>query len=320
MSFYVTLPSNSSSNSYNNNSTTYYRTDFQEPLEFQSEYEVAVAEAIYKLSWFLPIGNLIYSYTESLAVQKFEIIPITFHDGDTILKFLERVNLSIQEHIIIKKYNERYDHFLNNEKIKSNRKNEIGFKPLILPENRFPRIQYDLKNKSNNLFVINDIRTTEIEFKNAPMLKYSDENLFIQFLNKEHTLQFKGKISELLKTNDEEIWSSNKKEINFVNINNKGKINSTQQISLVDTLFVYTDIIDYQYVGSEKMPLLRNIVIDYNTTQKTMWVHYDFPHYFRVNKTSINTILIDIRDDNGNKISFDDGYIIIKLHFRPRKI
>ena len=86
---------------------------------------------------------------------------------------------------------------------------------------------------------------------------------------------------------------------------------------MVGTLYIYTDIIDYQLVGSTRIPLLRNLVLDYNSTRKTIWVHYDQPHYLRVNKTEIRSILIDIRDDKGNKILFDSGSITIKLHFRP---
>lgn len=95
------------------------------------------------------------------------------------------------------------------------------------------------------------------------------------------------------------------------------RINQFSLISLIGVLYIYTDIIDYQLVGTGRIPLLRNIVLDYNSSRKTIWVHYDQPHYLRVNQTEIRSILIDIRDDNGNKILFDSGSITLKLHFKP---
>ena len=60
------------------------------------------------------------------------------------------------------------------------------------------------------------------------------------------------------------------------------------------------------------------IYLAYNY-QKTIWTHYDSPHYLRVNKTLIETIKIHIRDEQGNKVLFEDSNIIAKLHFRPKK-
>jgi hypothetical protein len=306
MSFYVTLPSNAVSTSNPDNTTTYYRTQFEDKIILDSDYEVAIVEVIYNLSWFLPVGSIKYKYEGET-----ETIPIIFHDGDTIKKCIEKINLVIQEHIIIKKYNERHRLFLENEARR--------IKTTNLPDNKFPRSSYNADNKGNNLLVINDIRTNEKEYLSSPMLRCTDEEIFIQFSNAIHSLQFIGQISEILNTDNYRIYKSEKNETNFVKVNEE-RVNPNELISLVGTLYIYTDIIDYQFVGEKQMPLLRNIVIDYNTTQRTTWAHYDSPHYMRVNKKSISSILIDIRDENGNKILFDHGSLIIKLHFRPKRV
>ena len=80
MSFYVTLPSNAVSTSNPDNTTTYYRTQFEDKIILDSDYEVAIVEVIYNLSWFLPVGSIKYKYEGET-----ETIPIIFHDGDTIL-------------------------------------------------------------------------------------------------------------------------------------------------------------------------------------------------------------------------------------------
>ena len=152
------------------------------------------------------------------------------------------------------------------------------------------------------------------------MLKYSNENVFLQFANTFHTIEFKGRICEILKTNEYTVFKGSKNDLNYIPVNTIEKINQYSLITLVGVLYIYTDIIDYQLVGSGRIPLLRNVVLDYNESRKTTWVHYDQPHYLRVNQTEIRSILIDIRDENGNKILFDSGSITIKLHFRPTQI
>ena len=304
MSFYVTLPSNAVSSTNKNNTTTCYRTDFDDRIILNSNYEVGVVEVIYKLSWFLPVGSIRYSYSK----DKYENIPIVFHDGDSIKKCIEKINLSMQEYVIIKIYNQRYQKFIDNVDPK-----------IILDEKLYPRSSYNIENKNNNLQVVDDIRKNENEYIKIPMIRINNDELFIQFSNMMYTLKFNGQLAEILNTDENQIFSnvSEKYETFFVKINSKERVNSEEIISLVGTLYIYTDIIEHQYVGQNRMPLLRNIVIDYNTNQRTTWTHYDVPHYIKVNKTEISSILIDIRDEYGNKILFDNGSLIIKLHFRP---
>ena len=89
--------------------------------------------------------------------------------------------------------------------------------------------------------------------------------------------------------------------------------------NIIQSLFVYCDIIDYQFVGNAYVPLLRNVVVE-NSFPKTAIVHYDNPHYVNINKSEINTIHVEIRDDTGQNIKFDKGKVIIKLHFRPKRV
>ena len=301
MSFYVTLPSNSDS-SDPENTTTNYTTYYKETIKLPGEYEVALVEAIYNLSWFLPVGSILYSFSELNKTPEFETIPIIFHDGDSIIKLIEKLNTRLQEYVLIKKYNERYKLYKENEEMTFKNKDNPLYKNLILPETTFPSSIY---GTNNNLSVINDIKIKETEYVQLPMLKYSNEELFFQFSNTFHTLKFKGQICDILKTNESDIFSSEQKVLNYVKINTLEKINQFSIISLVGALYIYTNIIDYQFVGSGRIPLLRNIVLDYNSTRKTTWIHYDMPHYLRVNQTEIRSILIDIRDDKGNKILFD---------------
>ena len=84
------------------------------------------------------------------------------------------------------------------------------------------------------------------------------------------------------------------------------------------SLYVYTDIVDPQFVGDVKVPLLRivNIQGDYGTS-----VHTSFRNlqYVPVKVNSFETIEMDIKNDRNENVSFESGKSIATLHFRLRR-
>lgn len=84
------------------------------------------------------------------------------------------------------------------------------------------------------------------------------------------------------------------------------------------TLYLYTDIIDYQSVGDVFVPLLTTVHID-GEPNKIVSVRYDKPHYVRVNKSTITEITIEVKDDQNQDVRFTYGKVVAKLHFRPVK-
>lgn len=84
------------------------------------------------------------------------------------------------------------------------------------------------------------------------------------------------------------------------------------------SLFIYSDIIEYQSVGDYYVPLLRCVHIA-GEKHKVVSVRYDKPHYAAVNKTSINEITIQVKDDQNQEVNFSYGKVCAKLHFRPVK-
>ena len=84
------------------------------------------------------------------------------------------------------------------------------------------------------------------------------------------------------------------------------------------SLYVYTDIVDPQFVGDVKVPLLRivNIQGDYGTN-----VHTSFRNlqYGPVKVNSFETIEMNIKNDRNENVSFESGKSIATLHFRLRR-
>jgi hypothetical protein len=317
---YITLPSNEKDTN-TENTTTRYITNFDQPIKLDGLYEIALVEAIYKQSWFVPVGFVNYSYSELGTPVNWIKIPILFYDSENIIHFCKRINDQMKTFILVKIYNSRFEL----SKIIKNLKNEND-KETKFDETLYPKTEYDLSNKiKNKQSVIEDIKKNEREYVDSPTLIYHNKHIIIEFKNKIQAVTFEGDIASILKC---EIFNNIINESKVFNASNNlnqtslleceiDLIDATQAIYLLGTLFIYSDIADYVYYGSRMMPLLRTLVIDYKTPGRTLISHFDTPHYIKINKEEINSILIDIRDQEGRKIYFDNSQIAIKLHYRP---
>jgi hypothetical protein len=92
-------------------------------------------------------------------------------------------------------------------------------------------------------------------------------------------------------------------------------------ISEFSNFYIYSDIVEYQYVGNEQAPLLRivptgEIVREMNFTSKI----FDSPHYIPVARNNIDTIEIDIRNHLGDPVYFTNGEVVVKLHFKRKSL
>ena len=83
------------------------------------------------------------------------------------------------------------------------------------------------------------------------------------------------------------------------------------------SIYVYLDIIKNQYVGHVKVPLLRIIPIT-SKYGDVSCIKYDKPHFISLNRSNIQTIEINLKDDTGEFISFEAGKAIVTLVFRRK--
>ena len=84
------------------------------------------------------------------------------------------------------------------------------------------------------------------------------------------------------------------------------------------SMYVDTDIVDAQFVGDVKVPLLRivNIEGEYGNT-----VHASFRNlqYVPVKVNSFETVEVNIKNDQNENVSFEFGKSIATLHFRQKR-
>ena len=84
----------------------------------------------------------------------------------------------------------------------------------------------------------------------------------------------------------------------------------------INTLYLYTDVICNQPVGDISAPLLRIVPVPHRRAGEIVTFTYQTPHYLPVKSKYIDTIQVDIRSDFGEKVPFQSGKLVIKLHFR----
>lgn len=89
-------------------------------------------------------------------------------------------------------------------------------------------------------------------------------------------------------------------------------------INLVDSLYVYSDVVQSSLVGDVMAPLLR-IVPVVGSYGEMCHIEYIKPVYFPVAKLTFSTIEIYITDSAGRKIKFRHGKTTVMLHFRRKK-
>ena len=235
MSFYVTLPSNSSMEFYPDNVITNFTTQLKIPIKFDVPYEVALVEISFNQSWKKKLGYLNFSFNGSQ--YKFIVEP---GDGELFEATIERLNKKLQDTMI----------------------------PLYIVH---------LSRAKPNINVA--IETEKFkQSQDFPKIIYKDKLLRFE-CNPTSFFKFEGYVASFLNVIDQEL-DTNTKPIPIENITLTG----TQAI------YVYTDIVDFQFVGDSFAPLLRTVVTQEDKASVSC-VRYDNPHYVPV---KINSDLFNV--------------------------
>jgi hypothetical protein len=248
MSFYVTLPSNASQADYENKTKTNFKTKLKLPVYLEGNYEVALVEFMYPVSWkyrkdgriSISIDELIIDYT------------IEFYIYESLPEMMKRIN------------------------------DDFNLMQIVCS------ISYDPITRRIYLFIPPEVVFTF--FDEVHLTLGFTKTIYRGTQNKNSNIRAPY-ISEIVKLN----------------------------ISELGNFYIYSDIVEYQYVGNEQTPLLRivptgDVVKEMNFTSKI----YDSNHYIPVARNNIDTIEIDIRNHLGDPVNFTKGEVVVKLHFKRK--
>ena len=86
-------------------------------------------------------------------------------------------------------------------------------------------------------------------------------------------------------------------------------------------IYIYCDLCAPIRVGDVLVPLLRTIEVPSSKDWgRVSCIRFQRPMYIPVNKSSFNSIKIELYDDTGRSITFSEGRTIVTLHLRPRRL
>jgi hypothetical protein len=83
----------------------------------------------------------------------------------------------------------------------------------------------------------------------------------------------------------------------------------------IHALYIYCDLLQFTHVGDIKAPLLR-VVDSGGEAGDVVTRYYERPRYVPLQKKNFDSVEIVIRDDLGEKIQFENGKVLLTLHFR----
>ena len=85
----------------------------------------------------------------------------------------------------------------------------------------------------------------------------------------------------------------------------------------LQTLFVHCNLVQPQLVGDQSVPLLRTVAVKGHAGD-VVAESFTNVHYMGVERSSFQEIEIHITDDTGKTITFQQGRVIVKLHFKRK--
>lgn len=290
------LPSNVKSEYYEN-TITKFKTKLAAPIQLDGEWEVGLSNISYTKSWDLKSEQGIIHLIAYDKEAEFELIEnfieINFSNQTDIEMLVDLINDSVGE----KKSKDQLNYFL----------------PQLILHEKFGKIEmkFGMRNSGICLFKFSKNLSKFLGFDNDLIDKTFRE---IENNYKKHFNDTLGSFTQF-KDDVKTRWKPGE-ELNYgrISIFSHSPFNFNPDIN---NLFVYCDIIKPNFVGNDMEPLLRIVGVPSDARYKEE-VRESFIdiHYHPLSTNYIESIEIDIKDEDKNPIPFQFGRTIVELHFR----
>lgn len=84
----------------------------------------------------------------------------------------------------------------------------------------------------------------------------------------------------------------------------------------IDSIYVYCDLVEHQLVGDTQVPLLRIVPVKGNIGESITKTFNHIQYLAVRGGEAIQTVEIEMRDDIGRPITFENGRVVVVLHLR----
>lgn len=319
--FQITLPSNASCSYFPENLATNYNTRLVHPLDLQGEWEVAVMDIQYPCSWNNIANDTMVAFAavpvdEAKFEDAFPALPV---QGDVMR---EQFQAHLVRTLAMRAKSEDYNRYSV----------ERDNTRVLIRSGRIPH-KYFNSNADICAWLVQLFNKKMSGLGQGAQMGYVYEES-----TEKVTLYFE-------KTKKVEIWTNNsalfdmlgfteyeKTNTNFAPVNDDGKVdrqptqvytlyhpfksNKPARFPSIQSLFIYSDIIEPQMVGDTKATLLGVAPVEYQAEKVNYWP-FNPPYYIPLAKTCFETIEILICNDRGNPVDFaPNAKVVCRLHFR----
>lgn len=281
--FYLTLPSNSSQKYFPNNTLTDYTTKLASTVELTNEWEVGLAEIMFPRSWCtIPKSGLLIDidFSQCNVKPMFAALKVIKIHREMLTELENPMNRKVKMYVNGGFYHsmEELTHELNQAAYRAFSTWSEFFDENIGP----PTFHYKSIAKRIHITV--------------------PSGMSIKFPHALESIIGLGPTQNPICNATQE------------NTTYRGDLSCNLQAG-IHALYVYCDLLQFTYVGDIKAPLLR-VVDSGGEAGDVVTRYYERPRYIPLQKKNFDSIQIDIRDDLGEKIQFENGKVLLTLHFR----
>lgn len=280
--FHLTLPANID-NKQHDNTLTHYYTKLATPLELDETYEVALADISLTYSWKNLTQNqtvwLVDDGNEPKTIDTAKELKKCKYGAPYVIPAGHYGSVAHLSNVIQQEYLSR-----NLKEIKQGVTLTAGQRRI----NSWPVLEYDANNnrvyqKPGELRALAGGKAEKLHLKLSPDLRA---------------------LLGMDPTSTEIISEGFGPDFN-------GNINS---------VFVYSNIVQHSIVGDQSAQLLRLVHLPANRRYgQNLNPSLDRLQYCSLQLHTFQEIEIELRDDTGQHLKFDNGRVIVTLHFRKKK-
>lgn len=293
--FYVTLPSNVKSSE--NNTIAEYTTQLKKRINFNrnEKWKVGLAEITYTKSWYNIRNNIKIAYFNNQGeylspstyqihekngvpdtMKFFMIKPTYFQNIESLINELDKVMKGELDHLFEEPPSIQYDNF----------RHRVRITPGVLKNQFF----YPLFTDEVNL-ILGLVDTKKLTLYDSIVKKIADSKPMNE---------------------KEKKWLT---QI-FPNSTYEGE-RCVELNAAMGSIYVYCNIIDHSIVGDEYVQLLKIVKVPNQLNfGDNVNIQYDIPHYIPLQTNTIDSIVLELRDDTSELIPFEFGRVTIKLAFK----
>lgn len=303
MSFYLTLPSDSSEEYFPANVATHFHTFLSEQMDLSGEWLVGLCEITYPHTW----NNVEEDYKMYYKIENdasnyktFSIPPGYYTSMFDIVNALPHDDFV--KHVLI---------YYNNR----SRKVSCEFSPFVVDIGFSPQLAFLLGYGESSYLAEKNFmfrRNGKIRDKS----EYPDHNLpYKTEINNDPLHTNETTMRVFVQANEKYTYFHDPKKGSKAQLYEAEYISNFNNIPM---LYLYTNIIKPQYVGHSRVPLLRTVQVS-NNPGELITKTFTAPHYLPLARNTFSTVEIDIRTSTGERVSFKHGNSIVKLHFKQAK-